>query len=190
MELSDDDILRRVQRGERTEYIALFDRYYARVERYARWQINDPEAARDIASETFLRAYRSVDNFRVGEPVSYLAYLLTICRRLALSERARSQARPTTPLDETDAENTAWDRSELPLDAMLRGERCAMLHDALERLPAPDREIIQLAYESDLSRNDIMIIMNKPSITAVTSHLYRAMQRLKAVVEEQGDFAV
>src|SRR5262249_49139639 len=75
MDLSDDEILRRVQRGERTEYLEIFDRYYARIEGYAQHQLRNAETARDIASETFLRAYRHVDSFRIGEQMSYLGYL-------------------------------------------------------------------------------------------------------------------
>src|SRR5437588_8601583 len=86
---TDEEILRRVQGGDREAFIALFDRYYSRVEGYARRQMQNPEAARDIASETFLRAYRTVDSFRLGE-ISYAGYLFLICRRLMLTERSRN----------------------------------------------------------------------------------------------------
>ncbi|HLJ57397.1 MAG TPA: sigma-70 family RNA polymerase sigma factor [Chthonomonadaceae bacterium] len=185
---TDEEILRRVQRGDRDAFLVLFDRYHSRVESYARRQMQNPEAARDIASETFLRAYRTVDNFRIGE-ISYGGYLYLICRRLMLTERTRNSGVYVRSLDEDPGElDDIPDPVPLPLDAVLSAERCNMLHAALDRLPPTDREIIHLAFERDLSRRDISAILSKPSVTSVTSHLHRAIQKLKAIIIEQGYF--
>ncbi len=81
------------------------------------------------------------------------------------------------------------DTEALPLARVLEGERRVMIYQALESLPAQDREIICLAFERDLSRQDIMCILDKPSISAVTSHLHRALQKLKPILIRQGYFA-
>jgi len=188
MTQSDEEILRRVQDGDREAFLLLFDRYYGRVESYARRQMQNPEAARDIASETFLRAYRTVDSFRIGE-ISYPGYLFLICRRLMLTEQTRNSGVVFRSLDENVEEAEALhDEGALPLEMLLASERGLMLRKALDRLPAPDREIIHLAFERDLSRRDIGEILAKPSVSAVTSHLHRAIQKLKAIIIEQGYF--
>ena len=186
---ADDFVIQRVQQGDRAAYLELFDRYYSRVESYARWRTRDPESARDAASETFLRAYRSIASYRVDAGSSYLAYLLQICRRIIGAEQQRSASVVLTSIDENHAAiDRAGDESDVPLLYLLEEERREMLHDALDRLSEDDREIIHLAFERDLSRRDIAEIMSKPSVTAVTSHLYRAIQKLKAAVVEQGYF--
>lgn len=190
MSLTDEEILKRIQRGDRQEYIKLFDRYHSRVELYARRLLRNSEAARDAASETFLRAFRNVDSFRIGD-ISYLGYLFLICRRLVITEQSRMSKSPTYPLEENYseiahiAENVA-----LPLEKLLTAERGEMIRQALKCLSEDDREIIYLAFERDLSRRDIGDIMGKPSVSAVTSHLFRAMQKLKTIVVEQGYFAM
>ena len=187
---TDEEIILQVQGGDRNKYVVLFDRYYARVESYARRQIHHAETARDIASETFLRAFRNVDSFRVGENISYLGYLLFICRRLVLTERARQHTNPIYSLEDSPGEvERLTDIAELPLAQLLEEERHAMIQEAMRCLPEADREIIHLAFERDLSRRDIVTIMDKPSVSAVTSHLYRAMQKLKSIVVRQGYFA-
>ena len=188
MQVPDEDIIQRVQRGERDEYLVLFDRYYSRVEGYARQRLHNAEAARDIVSETFLRAYRNVDSFRIGG-ISYLGYLMLICRRLIFTEQTRQRLVPMHSLEEREEETLLLvDRAELPLDRLLASERDAMLKEAIMQLPPDDREIIHLAFERGLSRRDIGEILGKPTISAVTSHLYRAMQKLKAIVANQGYF--
>ncbi|HZT43433.1 MAG TPA: RNA polymerase sigma factor [Chthonomonadaceae bacterium] len=186
--LSDDEVLDRVQNGERDAYATLFKRYYARVEGYARRHLHNVEAARDVASETFLRAYRNVDRFRAGERITYFGYLLMICHRLILSEQARyatALARQRT----LGAPEYTLEQVELPLDRILAMERGSALRAALDHLPADDREIIRLAFEQGLSRKEIACIMHKPSVSAVTSHLYRAVRKMKAVLQQQGYFS-
>ncbi len=194
MHLSDDDILRRVQRGERSEFVELFDRYYARIEGYAQRQLRNAETARDLASETFLRAYRNVDSFRIGEQISYIGYLFLVCRRLILTERQRMHTTAVVSWDQAIEEHKIdesrlADTDELPLARLLDSEKREMVQQALQTLSIDDREIIQLAFERDLSRRDIAQILGKPSISAVTSHLHRAMQKLKAALLQQGYFA-
>src|SRR5438477_11220942 len=149
MHASDEEVIQRVQQGERDAYLVLFDRYYARVERYARRQLHHAEAARDIASETFLRAYRSVDSFRIGG-ISYLGYLLLICRRLILTEQTRQRLAPIHSLDERREDILPADSADLPLDILLAEERGTMLQQALMQLSAEDREMLRLAFERDL----------------------------------------
>ncbi len=185
--LTDNEILARVQHGERDAYSALFQRYYARVEGYARRHLHNAETARDIASETFLRAYRNVDRFRIGEKITYFGYLLMICHRLILS----AQARHATALARQRLLHSPGilpGPAELPLDRVLAQEKALVVRSALEGLSADDREIIRLAYEQGLSRREIATVMGKPSVTAVTSHLYRAVRKMKTALEQQGYF--
>jgi RNA polymerase sigma-70 factor (ECF subfamily) len=190
MEPNDREIIARVQRGDRNAYVILFERYYGRVERFARSRLNNSETARDIASETFLRAYRNVDRFRLEEEITYLGYLLMICHRLIRTEHSRQPAVAVKSLDDEDDEiDRIVDDGPSPMSALLDAEQIGKVREALADLPEDDREIIFLAYERDLSRRDIMHIMNKPSISAVTSHLYRAMQRLKTKIVRHDYFA-
>jgi RNA polymerase sigma-70 factor (ECF subfamily) len=189
MDLSDERILAIVQAGDREAYLHLFERYYARIEGYARKRLGNAEAARDIASETFLRAYRAVDHFRTGE-IAYLSYLIMICRRLIISEQSRPRPAALLSWEEAVVHGDLLDEgAERPVDRVLKQEQRAVMQAALDCLPAQDREIVLLAFERDLSRKEIAMILDKPTVTAVTSHLHRAMQKLKTILTEQGYFA-
>ena len=79
---------------------------------------------------------------------------------------------------------------ELPaLQQMLRREFVERVRQAIAKLPVDHQQVIHLAFDEDLSSRDIAGIMNKPSVTAVSSHLYRAMQALRKVLEADGYFA-
>ncbi len=186
---SDDQIIKRVQAGEGPAFVELFDRYYAQIHRFARWQTGDAEAASDFAIETFERAYRAIKSFRTGENTPYLAYLLQITRRLIIAERVRVRRGTIYSLDDPEASaKRLIDSCSLPMDIVLEEERRATVRDALDRLSPEDREIILLAFERDLTRRDIAAVTGKPSTTAVSSHLHRAMKKLRVIVAQQGYF--
>jgi DNA-directed RNA polymerase specialized sigma24 family protein len=68
-------------------------------------------------------------------------------------------------------------------DAKIRAVRAA-----LGTLSESDRQIIYLAHQQDFNSAQIAEILEKPSISAVTSHLHRAMKHLKTALEKSGWF--
>jgi RNA polymerase sigma-70 factor (ECF subfamily) len=185
--ISDVEIIRRVQRGERELFGELHTRYHERIYRHVAQSIFQREAAQDVAGEVWLRAYGAVDRFDPRGEATVLAWLLRIATNLVTDYRRRLHPETTLELD---------DDGPLPLRLvapaaeaeMLRQERVEEVRRALADLSPRDREIILLAHQNDLSCAEIATALNKPSISAVTSHLHRAMQHLKARLCENGWF--
>ncbi len=187
---SDEELVECVQRGEREQFLELYRRHHRRIEAYARRQLRNSEAARDIASETFLQAFKSVDRFRTDKRISYLGYLFLLCRRLVINETKRLAASPVVSqvANEQQALEDLPDSAPLSISLMLDAERRQAVREALAQLGDEDREVICLAFEQELSRSDIMQILEKPSVAAVRSHLYRALGRLRSIMLRQGYF--
>jgi RNA polymerase sigma-70 factor (ECF subfamily) len=182
--LTDEEIMRRVQAGETDLFEWIFERHYARIERYLR-HLGVPDRDReDLAAETFARAFARSRTFDVASGAQYLAYLYAIARNLAI-DRSRSWARAPdiVPFEEERAlvEQIPSPVGD-PLDAVIRAEELRRIRTALDRLSATDREMIYLSYERQLSSKEIMAVMNKPSVTSVTTHLYKAMRKLREIV--------
>jgi len=107
----------------------LYSQYAADVYRFVHWLSGNPEAARDITSETFVRAWTAP-----GEPrtETIKAYLFAIARNLH-RKQWRHDSRNET-LDETMA-----DRHPAPDQAMVRNEEYARTIEAMNALPEIDR---------------------------------------------------
>jgi RNA polymerase sigma-70 factor (ECF subfamily) len=178
--MTDEDIVKRVQSGDRMAFVELHKRYYQRIWRYVRRSVVDPDTASDIASETFLRAYRSIDRFKVRRDGSFSAFLFRIASNL-LTDRARRQPKfqQVSLEDVQDLVEHVPSEEPIPLEQILQEERIARVRRALAQLPLSDRQIILLSYEKGLSVKEIASIMGKPSSTAVTSHLHRALCKLR-----------
>lgn len=184
--LSDTDIILRVQRGERELFGELHTRYHDRIYRTVGRSVFDPDIAQDIAGEVWVRAYAAVDRFAPRESHSVVAWLLRIAANLVTDHRRR------LPVGETCDD---YEEKTLRLVApgaereVLRAEQSRAVRRALETLSDGDRMIIELAHDSDLSCREIAVALDKPSVSAVTSHLHRAMRHLKTALEQSGWFS-
>lgn len=182
---TDAQVLAQVQQGDHRAYMLLFDRYYAAIERYALCLVGDSTAAANAAAATFERGFR--DARRKGAATDgYPAHLFALCRRHALRRGLgrgahRLSLRPRTELPASPAPCL----DELPLSIILSRERDDLVRAALNELALPDREVIHLAFEPALRRQDLAVILKRPGDEAVSADLFRALQRLGAVLNRE-----
>src|SRR5207248_10322087 len=110
--------------------------------------------------------------------------LYAIARNLSTDRmREKMRAPESLFLEDDQVAEIPDDREQVsPLAALLKREQLHRIHAARARLAPSDQEIIALSYERDLSCKEIMEVMQKPSVTAVTTHLYKAMKKLRALV--------
>lgn len=184
--ISDNDIIRRVQQGERELFGELHARYHERIYHHVARSIFEREAAQDVACETWLRAYAAVDRFEPRSDYSVPAWLLRIATNLVTDYRRRLPSVEWT--DEIEQEPMLRLMSPAAESEVMRREQSLAVRRALGTLSDGDRQIIHLAHQDDLNCQEIASILGKPSVSAVTSHLYRAMQHLKRALEASGWF--
>lgn len=115
-------------------YKAVYPRLY-----YAAFRLTNgrPEAARDLAQDTFARfiGYRAIE--RVSSDQHALSFLIKTCRNLAFDRTASMHHLPCISLEEL--EEVAED--EDPVEPALDTERI------LQALEPKDRQLMELAYE-------------------------------------------
>jgi RNA polymerase sigma-70 factor (ECF subfamily) len=181
MMISDRDIIHRVQHGERELFGELHARYHDRIFRFVAHSIWQREAAQDVAGDIWLKAYNAVNDFAPRDEYSVIAWLLRIASNCITDYRRR--LKPQIPWTE-DEEETLRLTSPSAEGEALRQEKIQAVREALVSLSESDRQIIFLAHQKDLSCAQIAEILQKPSISAVTSHLHRAMRHLKTALQK------
>jgi RNA polymerase sigma-70 factor, ECF subfamily len=144
-----------------------------RVYAYVAYRVGDGPDAEDVTSETFERALRYKDSYdsRKGEP---LAWLIGIARRCIEGRPARFEFAGEVP-DQVE-------QGSLEEQAVRR----LALSAAVERLEERDRELIALRYGADLTARQIAELLDLRT-NAVEVALHRALNRLRASLEEPGD---
>jgi len=177
----DDELVRRAQRGDGGAFEALHRRHFRAVWQCLFRQGLGPDDADDLAAETFVRAYRALPKYRCDEGTPFLPFLLRIATNQARDHWRRAQVERESPLEEPALSASA---AELVVGTLAREDEIAKVRRALAELPEADRQLIALCYARELSRAEVAEILGKPSVSAVTSHLNRALTRLKSVMEK------
>ena len=149
---------------------ALFRRHYRDVAAYVRRRA-EPQLVEDVVAETFLVAWRRLDEV----PVDARPWLLGVARK-ALATQRRSAARRRSLLSKLEAAGTGIERGEQPREAGVA--------DALLRLTEKDREAITLVAWEGLSPSEAAVVVGQ-SPAAFRVRLHRAKRRLRRRLEAQ-----
>lgn len=189
---ADSVLVARLKAGERTAFEDLIQTYQSLVYGLAFRLLNDPEEARDVTQETFLKAYRGVGAFR-GE-----CGLKTWLYRLAVNQASnhrrwwrRRRRHDTVSLDapQGDASATLGDNlpsgGRSPEQVALGRERQRLLMMALDSLKHDYRVVVVLRDIEELSYEEIAATIDVP-IGTVKSRIARGREELRKRLQEMG----
>lgn len=149
-------------------FLELLRPFQPSLSRFARAMTGNAEAAKDLVSETVLKAYESFECLKNSE--GFQSYLFTIATRL--NNRERSRGKRWTDWDEERM-------SQLPAQGNEPDVRVevGLLYRALQQLPDKQREAIVLFEISGLSLEEIREIQGG-SLSGVKSRIVRGRESL------------
>ena len=155
---SDEELMRRFQRGEPLAFEALMRRHRTPIHSFLRRQTGDPARAEDLLQETFLRVIRHAPDWTPRALVR--TWLYTIARNLAVDDLRRRPFREADPLDAPSAggashADRAADPGRAPDEAASDAQLRPLLEAALAALPAEQREVFLLREQAGLSFPEI-----------------------------------
>jgi RNA polymerase sigma-70 factor (ECF subfamily) len=187
------ELLARCRRGEAGAWDELFDRHYAAAGRFI-FQLGHDlsrEDVEEICQEAFLSVIRNLDSFHGGS--QFQTWLFRIAANKARDYRERRHAAKRgggqTPLSlqaEDPESGLAIDppgAAPAPDLTLMNAEQIALVHQALDQLGEPCREIIELRYFGDLSYDEISRSLNLTTKT-VSSRLSKCLDRLEAIARK------
>lgn len=140
--------------------------------------VRDPVVAQDVVQDVFERVWRHPHKFdrRRGELGSYLRLMsrsraVDIWREQQAAGRATDRVKLVAGREEARIE-------ERPEDLTEREQEGRRVHDALHRLPAPQREAVVLSYWGGLTADEVARRVGVPLGTA-KSRIRLAMVKLR-----------
>lgn len=154
------------------KYETLVRAFHGDIYRYAVWLIRDKSIAEDVVQETFLRAWKSLDNLQDEHAAK--AWLITILRR----ENARRFERKQLELVAIDDVVTVDENATSDGNA----EHHA-LHAAIDQLAVEYREPLIMQALLGFSGEEIakQLQLNK---NTVMTRLFRARSQLKLIMTQ------
>jgi RNA polymerase sigma-70 factor, ECF subfamily len=178
--LSDEELMALVAKGDSGALEVLYSRYGRVAYGLALRMLANAEHAEEVAQEAFWRVWRRSATFQAH--AMFAPWLFGIVRNLCIDELRRRQSRPVaggsgdeellqaTPDQTQDMDEQVWD-----------SERRKLIMQALEELPADQRQVIELAYFAGLSQREIAEQLNNP-LGTVKTRTRLALQKLKQML--------
>lgn len=160
------------------------------VYRFALRLAGSPDAAEDLVQETFLRAFRSWDQYTPGTRAK--SWLFTICRNVYLRQRERGQRHDEIVSEQTargggpaDPVNPLWsDVGTIdPEGRFFREIVDDRIFEAIDALPEEFRTAVVLSDMEGLPYDEIARLMEVP-VGTVKSRLFRGRRQLQKVLYE------
>lgn len=180
---TDRDLLAQSAQGDADAFAVFVHRHRAAVYRYLRAAGPNDADAEDALQQTFLQAWRGAGGTDVRNA---RAWLCTIARHALLRQRRRPSAAPAA-MESLDALGAAAGFADpVATPERLAGalEERAALSEALDGLPAQDREVLMLREIEQLSGEETAAVLGL-SLDAMKSRLHRARLRLVAEVRRR-----
>jgi RNA polymerase sigma-70 factor, ECF subfamily len=165
-------IVERAQQGDQDAFAVLVRASVDRLETAARLIVRDPELARDVVQESYLRAWRDLRGLR--DPAKFDGWLYRLTVNSCLQALRRRRRRPIE-IEITSLHSPAEpDRTGLVADREL-------IDQVLRRLDGPGRAIVVLHYYLGMPLTEVATVLAIPVGTA-KSRLHRALGEMRAGV--------
>ncbi len=179
--MDDKEIISRILRGEQHHFAGLVNRYQEYVFTLTLRFIKNRQDAEEVAQDIFIKAYRSLNDFKGLSKFS--TWLYTIVHNTCITF-LRKKEQVVHSLDNENVfvavnnQASGFDANQLE-----QKSRVYMATKAIALLSPDDAEIITLFYKAEQSIEEISRILGI-EISAVKVRLHRARIRLKEKMEK------
>jgi RNA polymerase sigma-70 factor, ECF subfamily len=178
--LDERDAIQHCLRGDKEAYAVLVRQYQAQVLALCLRMTGNREDAADGAQQTFIQAYRHLEQYDPDQPFRPWLYRIATNECIALLRRRK----PQTVTTETSVLEQVSDPAEGAPALVDLAENRAQVRTAVDKLPLPYRQVVVAYYFQELSYQEIARQTGVP-VGTVGTLLYRAKQQLRRLLSEQ-----
>ncbi|NQW35169.1 MAG: RNA polymerase sigma factor RpoE [Methylophilales bacterium] len=186
----DQALVEKAQQGDKQAFGILVEKYHKKLFRLLSRMVRDQSEIEDIVQDSFIKAYRAINNFR-GDSAFY-TWLYRIGINTAKNHLVSLGKRPKA-MDEVEIEDIenfegGYEMRNLdtPESLLMNQEIVAAVSETIDTLPEELKEAISLREMDGLSYEEIAEIMQCP-IGTVRSRIFRAREaiaeKLKPLIE-------
>ena len=180
----DEKLISLIAQSQEAALAQLYDRYNRLVFSLALAIVNDRDTAEEITLDVFMRVWQKAGTYRADQS-KVSTWLTHIARHHAIDILRRRSAR----LDQyavqwDDATSSAKSAGQGPQEFAELSMRRERVHAALARLPAEQKQALNLAYFGGYTHQQIADILQQP-LGTIKTRIRLAMQKLREHLSDE-----
>jgi len=173
------DLLDRVAARDERALKLLYDLTASRLYGLALRIVANKEWAEDVLQESFLGIWRSAETYRdsLSPPLAWMGMLVRSRALDFLRRRRAERLHLNVPIE--SVEDLLQDKdAQAPMQLIEASEQAAALHQCLQQLAQPQRQVVSLAYLRDLSHSELASSLKLP-LGTVKTWMRRSLEQLR-----------
>lgn len=166
-----------IGRSDERAFLAVYERFSAPLYSLVFKMLQSPEDAEEILQSVFIQVWKKAGTYDPGR-CAVFTWLVHITRSRAI-DRLRQRQRQARTLDAATQEaDPAAVSDDGNAAAVLLHENAASVQAALAKIPAEQREAIELAFFKGMSQTEIAEVIAAP-LGTVKARIRRGLMRLR-----------
>ena len=177
--LADEDLMQLVYRGNADAFAVIYDRHVDAAFSLALRMCRQRSLAEDVVQEAFLSLWRSGARYDHNRG-SVRTWALGIVHNRSIDALRRKAVRDRGIVDGEGIEERVPARERTELEFARRDE-AREIRDALQRLPAEQSRVIELAYYGGMTHREIAEMLETP-VGTVKGRMRLGLQKMRAAL--------
>jgi RNA polymerase sigma-70 factor (ECF subfamily) len=172
-------LVKRAKQGDRQAISELYRRHVDAVYRYVYARVRDPEVARDLTAQTFVKVLEGLPNYQLtGAP--FLSWIHRIAHARTVDHWRKQYRSREVPLVDDERAGSVW-----PADTVVSQENSNTALDLLARLTDDQQAVLILRFIGEMKLSEVADVLGKTR-EAVTSTQHRALASLARLLQIKG----
>ncbi|MCX7994302.1 MAG: sigma-70 family RNA polymerase sigma factor [candidate division WOR-3 bacterium] len=169
-ELSDEELVHLVKMGEVEPFDELVRRHEVKVHNLCYKMLKNYDDAKDMAQETFLKAYRNIKNFDGRSKFTTWLYRIAVNNCINFLKKEYPSGEIKDEILEIPKDD--------PVEQYKKKRLKEMIYNAIAKLPEVQKSVFTLRALEELPYQEISAILNKP-VNTVKVNYHLAVKNLK-----------
>ena len=151
----EEQIIQKAINGDREAFTYIYDLHFDKIYRYIYVRVRSQAEAEDLTQDVFIKAYEGLKNYKWRElPIT--AWLFRIAHNRVVDYLRKVSKEKRADLNEADT-ISAGD----PVSMTEQNFEVYELKEALNKLPAAQRDVAALRFISELSISEVALTLGK-----------------------------
>ena len=184
-ELSDNALVKVIQRHNPERYAELIDRYRGKLFAYLYCLVGHKDETEDLLQNVFIKVYKNLARF--DQTRKFSSWIYRIAHNEAVNHIKRKYLKKFVSWEDIVTTKDQLEMSSLEDDASeewIKKERIKEVHDIVDKLPLKYKQVLILRYFSGKSYKEMAEIIGKP-VNTVGTLINRAKERLHEEIKSE-----